>query len=83
VPDPAKHAKLTASGFRLLPACVTCLHFTPTGNRWGLCALKAYVHAKHGARTVGVLEFGTCTDYASDPVQEARLAGPDYAERYS
>lgn len=82
MPDPNKHAKLEASGFRILPACVTCVHFVETGPWWGRCRKKTYEHLKHGARTVGVPRFGTCNDHAEDSAKTAAIVGDDYVGRY-
>jgi hypothetical protein len=65
VPDSNKLGALHDAGFRVVPTCSTCEHFT-RGSRagWGHCSAIPHDHKKHGARdTTGTPTIGWCPRY--------------------
>lgn len=66
MPDEQKIGALHDAGFRVVPTCATCEHFT-RGSRagWGHCAAISHDHGKHGARSsTGVPVNGWCPKYS-------------------
>ena len=85
MPDPNKHAALTAHGFKIQPTCSTCAHWGPTNPPWGQCAFIRYKHKKHSedGKPVGTPDIGCCDEHAIDGRSVELAVGGDYAVRYS
>lgn len=65
MPDEQKFGALWEAGFRVVPTCATCLHFT-RGTRpgWGKCQKIPHDHGKHGEQaSTGVPTNGWCPGY--------------------
>ena len=65
MPDENKLNALKTAGFKIVPTCATCVHFS-RGSRaaWGYCSAIAHDHAKHGSQPrTGVPNNGYCPQY--------------------
>lgn len=65
MPDENKMDALYDLGFRVVPTCSTCTHFTRGARAgWGHCSAITHQHAKHGKRLqTGVPINGWCPSY--------------------
>ena len=84
MPDPSKHAALEAIGFTIQPICGTCAHWEGEGLQWGHCKRAPYTHGKHtDPGLAGTPAIGGCPKHLPYKPTVLRLAGSDYAERYT
>ena len=89
MPDPNKHAALSAAGFAVARTCSNCRFWTTqqingAPLRWGRCRQIRYDHAKHTDKDapVGTPSTGTCPKHRFDQAEVTYAMGDVYAARY-
>lgn len=78
MPDENKLAALEAAGFKVRPACASCVYFSAgVMPDWGTCSITSYDHKKHRgpSRDASVPSIGWCHRYVKDDAKLAALAG--------
>lgn len=76
--DANKSVKLRDIGYTIPVVCGLCRHGKfQSGNDFGDCAVKTYVHLKHtaGEKPLSVSKFGKCPDAVVDEAKASTLHG--------